>query len=174
MESGHHGNLWLDLDALFLKPANLRPFTSELARRLNLHHPEAICGPLSGGAFLAQTLASTLDLEFFHTERSKNSGSASVDYTLPRNLRRNLDRKRVALVDDAINAGSALTATLAQLQACGAKPVAVGSLLVLGAAWSQFSSQHHLPVEFIAQLPNVLWTQAECPLCAAGVPLDAA
>jgi len=29
-ESGHHGNLWLDLDRLFERPALLRPSVTEL------------------------------------------------------------------------------------------------------------------------------------------------
>ena len=33
LESGHHGNLWLDLDSLFLRPAALLPVARELARR---------------------------------------------------------------------------------------------------------------------------------------------
>jgi hypothetical protein len=32
LESGHHGNLWLDLDSLFLRPARLRPFARNLRR----------------------------------------------------------------------------------------------------------------------------------------------
>jgi orotate phosphoribosyltransferase len=27
LESGHHGELWLDLDPLFARPARLAPFT---------------------------------------------------------------------------------------------------------------------------------------------------
>jgi orotate phosphoribosyltransferase len=35
LESGHHGNLWLDLDLLFLQPKRLLPFARDLARRLS-------------------------------------------------------------------------------------------------------------------------------------------
>ena len=38
----------------------------------------------------------------------------------------------VAIIDDAINAGSATRATFAALTALGAQPVAVGALLILG------------------------------------------
>jgi orotate phosphoribosyltransferase len=62
LESGHHGNLWLDLDHLFLRPALLAPFARELAVRLAAHRVDAIVGPLSGGAFIAQIVATELDL----------------------------------------------------------------------------------------------------------------
>ena len=56
LESGHHGNLWLDLDSLFLHPAGWMPFARVLARRLSVHRVEAAVGPLVGGAFVAQTI----------------------------------------------------------------------------------------------------------------------
>ena len=60
LESGHHGNLWLDLDALFLRPAALLPFAGELARRLAPHRIEAVVGPLVGGALMASSTMATL------------------------------------------------------------------------------------------------------------------
>ncbi len=57
LESGHHGNLWLNLDALFLRPAALRPFTNELARRLRGHGVEAELGETALPYFAAHGLA---------------------------------------------------------------------------------------------------------------------
>ena len=34
MESGWHSELWFDLDVLYEQPVRLRPYVSELARRL--------------------------------------------------------------------------------------------------------------------------------------------
>jgi orotate phosphoribosyltransferase len=48
LESGHHGEVWLDLDTLFLRPARLVPFVEDLSRQLaDAVAPEAVCGPLS-------------------------------------------------------------------------------------------------------------------------------
>ena len=55
--TGFHGDLWLDLDALFLWPAELRPAVRQLADHLREFEPVAVCGPLAGGAFLAQPVA---------------------------------------------------------------------------------------------------------------------
>lgn len=46
---------------------------------------------------------------------------------------------------DFISAGSAVRGTLAEL---------------------------HVPVEAVAALPGNLWVPDECPLCAAGMPLE--
>src|SRR3954470_7526477 len=57
LESGHHGELWLDLDALFAQPARVAPFVADLAERLSGCGAEVVCGPLVGGAFVAQAVA---------------------------------------------------------------------------------------------------------------------
>lgn len=171
-ESGHHGELWLELDALFARPRRLQPFVARLARRLSAHSVDAVCGPLVGGAFLAQLLAARLDVECYYSARTGPVGDDalySADYRIPAAFARRLPRRRVAVVDDAINAGSAVRATLRALRGCGAEPVAIGALLVLGQAVAGVAGG--LPVEAAATMPNPLWTPADCPLCAAGAPL---
>src|SRR5258708_635666 len=69
LESGHHGDLWLDLDLLFLRPSAIRPFAVELANRLARRNIQAVCGPLVGGALVAHMVASELNVEFYYTER---------------------------------------------------------------------------------------------------------
>ena len=170
LESGHHGNLWLDLDRLFLRPALLLPFARELVGRLSAHRVETIVGPLSGGAFLAQIVAAALDLHFAFAER--HADARGVSYGIPGTLQASLRGKSVAIVDDAINAGSATRATCAALQALDARPVAVGALLILGDTTSPFFEANNLAVESIVRLLNELWNPRHCPLCAAGVPLS--
>jgi orotate phosphoribosyltransferase len=175
LESGHHGDLWLDLDALFRRPGALRPFAGELARRLAAHKIDAVCGPLTGGAFLAQMVAAELGAEFAYAERlarPRGEESFPVGYRIPGALRPGLRGRVIAVVDDAINTGSAVRGTFADLQACGARPVVVGALLVLGDATSAFAADRGVPLERIAHLPAGLWAPADCPLCAAGVPLE--
>jgi orotate phosphoribosyltransferase len=175
LESGHHGSLWLDLDPLFVRPGRLRRFVAGLADKLAGHAVEAVCGPLTGGAFLAQAVAAALDVEFYYTERvvpAERSALYAVTYRLPGGLRERVRGKSIAVVDDVVNAGSALRGTLAELRACGARPAAAGALLVLGSAAASWCAEQAIPLETIAQLPNEIWTPAECPLCAAGVPLE--
>jgi len=174
-ESGHHGNLWLDLDVLFLHPSRLQPFIAELATRLAQHKVQAVCGPLVGGAFLSQSIATALRVEFIFAERfapAERSASSSVIYRIPNGLRATLRGKKVAIVDDAINAGSAVCGTMTDLQLCGANPVVIGSLLVLGSAAVRLFAEHDISVESIAQVPINLWAPSKCPLCASQTPLD--
>lgn len=175
LESGHHGDLWLDLDSLFLRPRCVRPFATELASRLFAHGIEVVCGPLTGGAFLAQMIAEELKVDSCFSERTvgpTNDGVYSVAYRIPDAFRACLQGKRVAIVDDVINAGSAVRGTISELFSLGARPVAIGTLLVLGTPGSQFAAENRLPLESISHRAAGLWLPADCPSCAAGVPLE--
>lgn len=175
LESGHHGARWLDLDTPFSRPAALQPAATELARRLAPYRPTIICGPLTGGAFLAQLVALALGGEFVYTERAAVTETAgdlfSARYRLPVGLRASVRGARVALVDDAINAGSALRATAAELTAHGATLVACGALLVLGHTGANWVADQRLPLVALERHENTIWLPEDCPLCAAGVPL---
>jgi orotate phosphoribosyltransferase len=175
LESGHHGNLWLELDPLYLRPSRLRRFAGELARRLAGHGIEAVCGPLVGGAFLAQMVAQELDVEFYFAEqfaRPTPDGLYPVGYRVPDALRPCARGKATAVVDDVINAGSAVRGAFDDLQACGARVVAIGALLVLGSPASDFAATEGVALERLANLPNALWEPSACPLCASGLPLE--
>jgi len=76
------------------------------------------------------------------------------------------------IVNDVVNAGSAIRGTFADLQACGAQPVAIAALVVLGQSAAKFAADHKLALEKIASLPNEIWIPAECPLCARNIPLE--
>lgn len=174
-ESGYHSDLWLDLDLLLLHPRTLHPFVSELAAKLARYQLEAICGPLVGGALVAQMIAAELNLEFYYTERfvrAQQGGLYPVEYRLPAGLRPAIRNKKVAIVDDVISAGSAVRGTLTDLRTHSVGRVVFGALLVLGNATPQFCAEHHIPLESVAARASNLWLPADCPLCLAGKPLE--
>ncbi len=177
LESGYHGGLWLDLDPLFVVPARIQPFVDALAERLQRHGIQAVCGPMVGGAFLAQAIASLLDVEFYYAERfvpavRDTNALYPIEYRIPDGVCGMVRGKAVAVVDDAISAGSAVRGTLAALEANGAKAVAMGALLVLGTQAEHFCREQGLALEYVTQLPYEVWLPTECPLCASGVMLE--
>jgi orotate phosphoribosyltransferase len=175
LESGHHRGLWLDLDPLFAEPRRIAPFVDALTNALRPHNVSVVCGPLLGGAFLAQLVAHALDAEFCFTERAMSGQPGDLyraRYLLPPAFAARIRGKRVAIVDDVMSAGSALRGTYAELQTRGAVTVVAGALLVLGSTGAGFFSEHDVPVEAAARDDCDLWLPADCPLCAAGLPLE--
>jgi orotate phosphoribosyltransferase len=181
-ESGHHGRVWLDLELLFLHPERVQPLAEALANRLRRFlanrlrrfQPAAICGSLVEGAFVGLLVASSLRLPFSYSEPTRNDDGAGlfpVSYPIPGPLQAQLRGKRVAVVNDVINAGSAVRGTLAALEDCDAKPVAIGTLAVYGEAASELAASHAVPLETLASFDSEIWEPRSCPLCARGVPL---
>ena len=174
-ESGHHGDRWLEPDLLLRRPTALRPFANELAERLGRHRFDVVCGPLTGGAFLAQMIAQQSDFAFAFAERFAPPPSGAlyqVRYRVPDALRDGLRGQTVAIVNDVTNAGSAVGGTYEDLVDCGARPVAFGTLIALGAWSTSFADGHGLALEALERLGNNLWIPDQCPLCAAGERLE--
>jgi orotate phosphoribosyltransferase len=169
--TGYHGDVWLDLDALFLRPALLRPHVGWLADRLQRHQVDAVCGPLEGGAFLAQAIADRLGAAFLaaHRAPATRPGEATA-YRLPR-VQGGIDGRRVAIADDAVNAGTAVLACSAQLQGRGAVPVAVAALLSLGPASATVAAAMSVPFYATSTIHSQAWPADECVPCASGTPL---
>jgi orotate phosphoribosyltransferase len=165
--TGYHGDLWLDLDALFLRPARLRPYVDWLAERLREHAPDAVCGPLEGGAFLAYAVADRLGVAFLAGYRSP---AVVAGYHLPP-VQGGIGGWRVAVVDDAVNAGTAVAACLEALRGRGAVPVAVAALLALGEASATVPASLGVPFYAAGTIPSRAWPAGECPLCADGIPV---
>jgi orotate phosphoribosyltransferase len=170
-ESGHHGDLWLELDALFTNPARTERLAAAMTDRLGGRGIEVVCGPMTGGALLAQAVARQLGVSFAYTERVV-AGDDTVSYHLPTAQAPVVQGRRVAIVDDVINAGSATGSTLHALIEAGARPVAIGALLILGDAIDRFAHAHGLQVLACARRESNLWSPESCPLCARGTPLE--
>ena len=177
LESGHHGELWLDLDALLLRPARLSPYVDVLARRLAEEvEPAAVCGPLLGGALIASAVATALDCELYVAEPASPAGPPGelfrARYVVPEPVRSRLAGRRVAVLDDVVNAASATRATVADLRAAGATVVAIGALLVLGDRAAEYAEREGVPLIYVESLPNRIWEPPACPMCASGEPLE--
>ena len=175
LESGHHSELWFDLDALFAAPKRIEPFVDQLVASLRQFKVAAVCGPLLGGAFLAQLLAHALEVQFCFTERvmpRDTSGLFRARYVLPAAFRAGLRDQPVAIVDDVMSAGSALRGTYTELQTHGATIVVAGALMVLGDTGASFFAKRKVAVEAVVRESYSLWLPSECPLCAGGTPIE--
>jgi orotate phosphoribosyltransferase len=175
-ESGHHGDLWLEIPLAYVDPNRLRPYASRLARMLDGHRVDAVCGPLVEGALLAQMVAEELRVEFYFAEqfaRANANDLFPIGYRIPKALRAGLRGKHVAVVDDVINAGSAVRGAVEDLERCGCHLVAIGALLTLGRPATIFAAEKNVALETLAHIEeNRLWEPASCPLCASRIVLD--
>jgi orotate phosphoribosyltransferase len=177
--TGYHGDVWLELDALLLRPAVLRQPVRWMADRLQEHAVDAVCGPVEGGAFLAYAVSDLLTAAFLPGYRTPGEtagyhlrpapGGIAGDHSRP--APGGIAGWRVGIVDDAVNAGTAVAACAAAVRAQDAVPVAVTSLLALGDASETIPERLGVPFYPAATLPGRAWPAARCELCVKGIPL---
>jgi orotate phosphoribosyltransferase len=175
LESGYHTDCWLSLDALFVDPAGIAPLIDALAEKLRPYRATGVCGPLLGGAFLAQALSQALGVRFYYTQldgKRDTTGLFTAAYRLPDGLAGSAAGQRLIVVDDAISAGSSVRATIAAVEAAGASVVGVGAFFVLGAVAAEYFARERYPLEALERLELSLWDPGECPMCAAGTALQ--
>src|SRR5262245_4582863 len=172
-ESGHHGDTWLNLELLCVRPEPVERLAFELADRVKHLGVEVVCGPLVEGAFVALMVARRLGVPFTYTERfdPQSDRLFSVSYALPGALRDLVTGKRTLIVNDVIGAGSAVLGTLKDLYECGADPIAIATLATRGPAAMVLARENGLALETLATFPGDMWKPQECPMCAGGLPL---
>ena len=175
VESGHHGDVWFDLETLCLNSREIRVFAGRLAAQLKKYQVDVVCGPLVEGAFVALLVSLDLGCQFTYAERFEDTtrqGLFPVQYRLPKSLHSAVSGKRVAIVNDVISASSAVRGTFFDLRGMGAEVVVISALLALGDVIAEFANEHGVALELLERMPHNLWQPSECPLCAAGIALQ--
>ena len=162
--------------ALCLGPTRVRPYVEALADKLRQQKVEAVCGPLVGGAYLAQAVAARLDVELYYTERfaPEHPGDSlyPVEYRLPGGVAGRVRGKAVAMVDDA---KCGVRDTRRRWRRC--RPTGHER-----SPWARYWCWAKRPGAIVTsralrsnpwpRIPYELWRPADCPLCAAGEPLE--
>ncbi|HVQ39841.1 MAG TPA: phosphoribosyltransferase family protein [Pyrinomonadaceae bacterium] len=175
LESGYHTDRWFTLDALFLSPEDMTPQVNALVDMLKPYAITAVCGPLLGGAFLAQAVALHMGVHFYFTEPTSEktgAGLFAVKYQLPPALRALVSSERIAIVDDMISAGSSVRATAAELMAAGAPTVVIGTLVLLGNQATEYFATSGVPLVALTRENFNLWSPSACSLCQTEIPLE--
>jgi orotate phosphoribosyltransferase len=175
-ESGRHSDVWFDTKWLFLDSELLKPIVTEFGRKLAVHSFDIICGPADGGARIAQMISDGLGIECVVSEREVSRDNTSytpiVTYSIPLNAHDVIKGKKIAIVDDIINAGVAAKATYHELVKLGAIPVVLGALLIKGDLIYPFIEDRNLSIEMISKCNNNMWLPEDCPLCVSKQPIE--
>jgi orotate phosphoribosyltransferase len=180
LESGFHSDLWFDLDSLFVDHNAIAPALDRLAGLLQPYDISSICGPLLGGAFLAQALAMRMRVRFYYTQPGSQNATVDVPeprlfaarYQLPKELVSRVNNERIAIVDDVVSAGSSVRATLSALSEAGATVPVIGTLMLLGSEAKEYFSPRGVTLVSVTSQSFNLWRPEDCPLCGDRVELE--
>lgn len=162
--SGKHGDTYVEKFNLLRDPAATVAACTFFADRFRDEKIDVVVGPTTGGIILAFETARQLGVASAYAERSSDGGDA-------REIRRSTTfapGARVLVVDDILTTGGSVRETLAALEPHPVEVVAVGVLVDRSNGATTFGD---VPLVAIASRKFDAWEAADCPLCAAGVPL---
>lgn len=163
--SGKHGDTYVEKFNLLRDPGETSTACTFFADRFRSANIDVVVGPTTGGILLAFETARQLGVASAYAERASDGSSG-------REIRRGTTFQpgaRVLVVDDILTTGGSVRETLAALESHPVEVVAVGVLVDRSNGATTFGD---IPLIAIASRKFDAWDESECPLCAAGIPLE--
>ena len=161
LSSGLHSPRYLQCARVLMDPAlasRLGTLLSvEIRSLLGGEQPEAVVAPALGGVLVAHEVARALGCRGLFTERQDGA------MTLRRGFALGADEP-VVVVEDVITTGGSTREVMDAVRACGARVLAVGSLVDRSGGALDLG----VPRASLLALEAPTYAAEACPLCAAG------
>ncbi len=173
--SGRHGSSYVNKDALYPHTAATSQVCARIAARFADAGVEVVAGPTVGGVIMAQWTAQHLSVltgrEVLAVYAEEEVGEGGARRRL---FRRGYDAlvagRRVLVVEDILTTGGSARLVVAAAHEAGGSVVGVGALCNRGGVSAEMIGA---PLLFsLSEVPLESFAPEECPLCAAGVPIN--
>ena len=161
LSSGLHSERYLQCARLLMWPERAEAAGRDLAERLSAFSPRVVVSPALGGLIIGHETARALATRFLFVERQEGA------FQLRRGFRLEPGEPAV-IVEDVFTTGKSTREAIGAVERAGGRVVAVGSIVDRGLPAGAFD----VPSRSLLSLSVPAWTEAQCPLCAKGVPLD--
>jgi orotate phosphoribosyltransferase len=173
--SGRHGSSYVNKDALYPHTAATSEVCARIAQQYAAAGVEVVAGPTVGGVIMAQWTAHHLSVmtgrEVLAVYAEEEVGEEGGRRRL---FRRGYDAlvrgRRVLVVEDILTTGGSVRLVLAAVDAAGGATVGVGALCNRGGVTAEALGAPDLFC--LSAVPLESFAPEECPLCAAGVPVN--
>jgi orotate phosphoribosyltransferase len=164
LSSGRHSDEYWEKFRLLEWPRVTEQLCREIATRYKECTIEAVVGPTTGGALLAQEVARQLDTRCLLAEATHTHAG--------RELRRGFalrPAERVLIVDDVLTTGLSLRETLSAVQRY--RPDVVGIEVLIDRSGGAVLHQFGIPCHGLLTVSAHTYEPGDCPLCTKGVPV---
>jgi len=175
--NGYHGRVYLNPHQLFRLPSRIWRLAQDLLDVLPasvLDTADVVAGPVTGGALLAHTAAGLLDSRREITRPPTMFAPFGVDPaggpSLSRFYRKQIQDRRVLIVDDVRNTGQTFARCAALVREAGGTVVATAEIYDRMEAMVDAGAPNYALAEYKA--PEN-YPEGACPLCQAGVGITA-
>ena len=162
LSSGLHSPNYVQCALLLEHPRNARAIGAALAERVRLMDAQKVAAPALGGVIIGYTVAEALELPSIFTERKEGQ------MTMRRGFRIK-PGERVIVVEDVVTTGKSTRETADVVIGHGGVVAGFASILNRSGKANPFDA----PYEALLALDLDTYAEGDCPLCKAGVALDA-
>ena len=146
---------------LLMWPERAERAGRELSEKLREFAPRAVVSPALGGVVIGHETGRGLGVPAMFVERKDGAFALRRGFALE-------PATPVAVVEDVFTTGKSTREAAAAVEGAGGRVVAVGSVVDRGLPAGAFTVPHRSLLAM--SVPS--WSEAECPLCRRGVPLD--
>lgn len=163
LSSGRHSDEYWEKFRLLEWPRVTEQLCRAIATRCKEHAIEAVVGPTTGGALLAQEVARQIGTRCLLAEPTSGGG---------RELRRGFilhPGERILIVDDVLTTGLSLQETLSAVERY--QPEVVGIEVLIDRSGGAATDQFGVPCHALLTVSAHTFEPEECPLCVSGVPV---
>ena len=160
LTSGRHSPVYWEKFRVLQFPQYTAELCQMIARHFQKDDVRVVAGPTTGGIIIAYEVARQLGVRSVFAEKEGDV----------RRFRRgfNIDPgERVLIVDDILTTGGSIHEVIAAVNNVGGKLIGIGVLVNRAESEVDFG----VPLYACLRSRAITYTPAECPLCAAGVPL---
>lgn len=160
LTSGLHSPVYWEKFRVLQCPNYTEKLCHLIAKHFKKQNIQVVAGPTTGGIILAFEVARQLGIKSIFAEKEGEKRIFRRGFTL------NPD-ERVLIVDDVLTTGGSVKEVLDAVKQLRGTIVGVGVLVDR----KQESIRFDVPLFSCIRAPAITYTPAECPLCAAGIPL---
>lgn len=160
LTSGRHSDTYVQCARVLEDPALTTRLAEAIAEKVSDRGIDLVAAPAVGGIIIGFAVAQALGVKFIFSERLQGQ------MTLRRSF--HVDPgQRVLVVEDVVTTGGSVAEVIDLVRASGGVVVAVSSLI--DRRGSKAFDAEYLP---LLKLQVESMEPQECPLCAAGTPID--
>ena len=162
LTSGRHSDRYMQCARLFEHPAESEDLCARLASAFLSAGTSAdtVAGPALGGVIMAYEVARALGAGNIFTERENGVMTLRRGFKVERG-------ERVLIVEDVVTTGGSVKEVIKIIREAGAAVVGIGAI----ADRSNGGVDFGVDFKALVSLDIKSWDEAECPLCARGVPV---
>jgi len=162
LSSGLHSPNYVQCALLLEHPRHAKAIGEELDDRVRPMNVQKVVAPALGGVIIGYTTAEALGVPMIFTERKEGK------MTLRRGFRVG-EGEKVVIVEDVVTTGKSTRETAAVIEQHGGTVAGFASILNRSGKDNPFDA----PYQSLLALNFETYEESACPLCAAGIPIDA-